>query len=160
MTSNSAPEVQQAARQCVDSVVNRSTDCARFFAVLSSLCFSLGILNEKRDRRLFILLAFAVPFSQLGQLLQSFRIKLGILETAKQEFEADFISMNGYHSIVTSEIQRALELFEEIIDAKGINYEEVVMVLLDINKYIRGLQEKANFIDRLFGNVPAAGNQI
>jgi len=68
MTSNPAVEVHLATRQCVDSVVNGSTDFNRFF-VLSSLCMSLGVLNEKRNHRLFILLAFAIPFGQLGQLL-------------------------------------------------------------------------------------------
>jgi hypothetical protein len=120
---------------------------------------SLGVLNENRDRHLFVLFAFAVPFGQLGQLLQSFRIKLGILEAAKPTFESEFAPLNGYHSIVSSQIQRALEVFEEIIDADAFNYEEVVMVLLDINKYLRGLQEKANFIDRLFGNLPTSGGQ-
>lgn len=66
------------------------------------------------DRRLFVLLAFAVPFGQLGQLLQNFRIKLGILERANPQFETDFASMNSYHSKVTSEVQRTLEVFEEL----------------------------------------------
>jgi len=68
--------------------------------------------------------------------------------------------MNGYHSMVSSEIQHALEVFEEIIDVEETNYQEVVMVLLDVNKILHGLQEKTNFIDGLFDSIPSAGGQI
>ena len=118
---------------------------------------NLGSLNEKGNTGTKYLLLFAIPIAQLGLGLQSFRVKLRVFETTDIGFEDEVSSLTGYHSRVSGEIQRFLEIFDELVDSDFTNDKEMMAELLDINRHIRELRERANFIDRLFADVPALG---
>jgi hypothetical protein len=157
--STLSPEIHAAFQRCIASVNSMSADCSQSFAMLSSLCMNIGILNENSERRLFLLLAFALPLRQLGERLQAFRTKLRVFEAIGSEFPCDLDTITKYHSKATGEIVRSLETLEGLIESEKTDYEGLMSELLVTNKYLYGLQEKIGFMNRIFGDIVSRGNQ-
>jgi hypothetical protein len=155
LSSGLADEIHAVIQTCIKRVTAQSPDCGQDFSSLSSLCMKVGALNENRNRQFFILLAFSLPIKILGERLQQFRIKLRLFDDIGPKFfPTEYESVISFHSRVNSAIERSMEMLEGLVDSDEIAYEKVVSELLSINKNIFGLQDKVNFIDAIFSNLP------